>query len=118
MKKTRRKTIYGVLFATVLLLALVMMAGCGGGSDSLVGTWERMGPSATTYNMSMELFSNGNFVKRWNTEQWSGTWEVSDGTLFMNMTGGGQAHATYELDGDSLRLRGFASPWGGTWTRR
>ena len=88
MKKTRKKIIFGVLYATMLLLALVMMSGCGSGSDSLVGTWERMGPSATTYNMSMELFSNGNFVKRWNTQQWSGTWEVSYGTFFMDITQG------------------------------
>ena len=110
MKKTRKKTIYGILFASMLLVILLMMAGCGGSSGP-VGRWGGLG--------IVEFSSDGSGTFRtWGVSDESFTWESDSSTLIIRWERGRVDTGSYEIvGGDSLILRGLGYPLSGTWQR-
>jgi hypothetical protein len=84
------------------LIASLIVTGCGGGSDDMVGTWSRTSiirnqdnqAEAGKYDATLSIFGDGTFVSSGRVfingqspdqgDMTHGTWEFNDGTLILD----------------------------------
>ena len=114
MKKHLRKVIVGVIFTTMTLTTIALIAACGNSSNLAGTTWER---TFMEFQLTIEFSRNGNLYHRGGASTEEATWEANDGTLLIRYGSSEQMHGTYEIVGSTLFLNGFPRPFGGTWTR-
>ena len=89
-----KKAFTSIIFGTILILAIVLLSACGGGSSPLVGRWEAVsvefiqdGESSTETldqgELGIEFFSDGNgaFIERHHTDRF--TWSAENGRLMI-----------------------------------
>ena len=70
-----------LIFAAMMLAAVFVLSGCGGGS-SLVGRWERT--YGTRLGPVLEFFSDGRVMEATQTGTFSGEWTAEGGRLLID----------------------------------
>ena len=123
-----RRVIAGLLVVILVVVGLMSLTACGGGS-SLVGTWERRYTSpltGITVIQRMEFGSDGSFASKthnrgpyWFVDR--GSWSSQD-NYFTTTDSRGNSHVReYEITGSGnnrvLRWRRVDSSVWETWTR-
>ena len=95
-----RKTVISILLAALLLVALLILTGCGNKSNGIVGQWKYDGADYTyTFNED----GTGNYNAYGTKMEF--TYELKDDQISILYTGNTDPFETkYSIDGDTLNI--------------